>query len=59
MDIYTKLFFANWVLIMFVAGMDKAVLNDRLEENFLVPLGSWSVLTLCSCPAIMIYWIMS
>ena len=59
MDFYIKLFFVNWVLLFFVAGMDIHIFSERIGARIPKLLGAWAIFSLCSIPAIMIYWIMS
>lgn len=59
MDIYTKLFLANWVVLLTVALMDRNILNDALSNHGIVhqTLGLWALIIFISVPVWIIYLI--
>tara|TARA_R110002049_G_scaffold246665_4_gene420771 strand:+ start:1592 stop:1780 length:189 start_codon:yes stop_codon:yes gene_type:complete len=61
MDIYTKLFLANFVAVVSTALMDKIVLKDKLEKlpGFSVLLELWTLVTILSIPVWLVYIIVT
>ena len=61
MDIYTKLFLANFVGMVSTAWIDKGVLKDGLEKlpGFGVFLELWALVTILSIPAWLFYIIVT
>ena len=60
----TKIFFINWILILTVAGVDRLLLNDGIENGKFgnIPVfifGVWALVSLLSIPAWFIYLILS
>lgn len=61
MDIYTKLFLANMVGLVFTAWIDKGVLKDKLEKlpGFGTFLEIWTLITILSIPTWLLYIIIT
>ena len=59
MDIYTKIFLINLILLFFVLWFDKNILNVFIDKHDFLRIcgGGWILFTLCSVPAWMIYLI--
>jgi hypothetical protein len=57
MEIYTKVFLINWVVLLVLMALDKYMWNDYLENHRIIswPLGIWSFVSLCSVPVWLIY----
>ncbi len=60
-DIYTKVFFANLVAIMFFAAFDRLVLDDKIEKAIIIGfvVNLWASLSFISIPVWLIYMIIS
>ena len=59
MDIYTKVFLANMVVIITTLIVDRKLLEDSIEKSFNIPMGMWCILSLFSIPAWLVYVIMT
>ena len=61
MDFYTKLFLVNFIVLVFIAIVDRDIFNDALEKVRVVgtALGIWSALTIISIPAWLVYLVVA
>ena len=57
MDIYTKIFLINIILIFSALFIDKQFLDDYIDKqrSTRIPAGAWALMTLLSIPAWLIY----
>ena len=63
MDIYTKAFFINFVVILFFAGLDSIANGDNFNFGRLPYIGwvfnLWALVTLISIPIWLVYLIIT
>lgn len=57
MDVVTKILLINFICIISVLGIDRGLLSDGLEDTFPKSLGWWTILSVVSVPAYLIYLI--
>ena len=55
MEIYTKVFFANIFVIVVLAGCDKALFNEWINDNFKFIVDSWVRMSFISIPIWLVY----
>lgn len=61
MDIYTKIFLANIVAVLFTAIIDKELLGDAMEHHWILGpiLGIWCIVSIVSIPVFIIWLILT
>ena len=61
MDFYTKMFLVNWVILIFMALIDRKILDDAIEDGkYTKHLWSiWNVVTVLSVPVWVVYLIVT
>lgn len=61
MDLYTKLFFTNVIVIIAFVYFDDKILRGIVWESknkfVMILVGTWSILTILSVPTILAYWL--
>lgn len=61
MDIYTKVFFINWIFYLFCMGVDRLAFDDYFEQRSWVGIrflvGLWSIVSFVSIPVWLSYFI--
>ena len=60
MDVYTKIFAINLILVFALSAIDRNLLNDRIEKSkMFVTFGLWALISLVSIPVWLCYLVVT